>query len=293
MLGMAVAVSSLAVAAPANATVLPYTSATSAFAPPNRDEGTTSAYASGSVFVNDPSNTMQSTASGNVYGAGPLVGSKGYVSATATQSRSDKAEFGTLGANGTADLTFDAGVVPTANPPGFVNQFLQDLDPLFVSGVVTVNNSLQGSNASGGGTAEFFLVDKLTGNATFVASVGRVISPGDPEVQTYPYSLNFIPLTDEIQVKLDAYAEADTASTFGHLNASALVTVDPTFEFDQAAFDAEAAQFGFQTFPLDQYFSFEFSPGLDQLGVPEPPSLVLMGFATAATAVLIRRRRIA
>jgi PEP-CTERM motif len=49
---------------------------------------------------------------------------------------------------------------------------------------------------------------------------------------------------------------------------------DPTFTFDQAAFDAEM---GSNTFPLADYYSFEFSPNLTAVSTPEPSSLILLG----------------
>src|SRR5262249_13935606 len=60
---------------------------------------------------------------------------------------------------------------------------------------------------------------------------------------------------------------------------------DPIFAFDQAAFDEQATASGFPTFPLDQFFSFEFSPDLFDLPslvpvprqpVAEPASVLLL-----------------
>jgi hypothetical protein len=85
-----------------------------------------------------------------------------------------------------------------------------------------------------------------------------------------------------------AGADLAIAPNAGPWVSDAVATLDPSFSFDQAAFDVEAAQMGLPTFPLDQYFSFQFSPGLDELGappvdggtpgttIPEPPTFALV-----------------
>jgi hypothetical protein len=288
------------ITSPANASVLPYIAATSAFVPPNlKMNGTSEAFVGGTYYdtpTGHPERFVQSSASGNDYGTGPVQGSAGYVIATADQMRnSDQVSFGSTDAIGTAKLTYDFGIVPTGNPPSFVNQFLNSLSPVFVNAVVTVSGSAQG-NAFAGGEAQFFVVEKLTGQSRLVDDVGSLIVPGDPPVRTFPVSLDFVPLTEEIKIVLSADADVQTSSTIGFLNGSAIGAADPTFEFDQASFDAEAAQFGFQTFPLDQAFSFEFSAGLDQLGVPEPSSFAIVTTVAPALAAaycfrLAKRRK--
>lgn len=60
-------------------------------------------------------------------------------------------------------------------------------------------------------------------------------------------------------------------------NSACQAVADPTFTFDQAAFDAEM---GSNTFLLADYYSFEFSPNMTATpppGIPEPSSLILLG----------------
>jgi hypothetical protein len=64
------------------------------------------------------------------------------------------------------------------------------------------------------------------------------------------------------------------------VSGSCFASIDPTFYFDQAAFDA---MYGPNSFQLDQYFSLAFSENIDrgEIAVPEPGSIALLvrGFA--------------
>lgn len=62
---------------------------------------------------------------------------------------------------------------------------------------------------------------------------------------------------------------------------------DPLFTFDQAAFDA---QMGANTFPLSQYFSFQYSPNLTT-PTPEPSSLALLLGGLLVIGILALRGR--
>lgn len=68
-------------------------------------------------------------------------------------------------------------------------------------------------------------------------------------------------------------------------SAECTAQVDPHIRFDQAAFDL---QMGDQTFVLDDYYRFAFSQNLP---VPEPAALLLMGAGLGAVALVVRRRR--
>jgi hypothetical protein len=73
-------------------------------------------------------------------------------------------------------------------------------------------------------------------------------------------------------VEAICYAEA-----YQNSSSDCQAVADPTFTFDQATFDAEM---GSNTFPLADYYSFEFSPNLTATpppSVPEPSSLLLLG----------------
>lgn len=70
-------------------------------------------------------------------------------------------------------------------------------------------------------------------------------------------------------------------------SAGCTAQVDPHVRFDQAAFDL---QMGDQTFVIEDYYQFTFSQNLP---VPEPAVLPLMGVGLAAVALAVRRRRAA
>jgi len=72
--------------------------------------------------------------------------------------------------------------------------------------------------------------------------------------------------------------------------ATGTAQVDPTFEFDQAAFDQEMAQLGEPTFNLSDYFSFSFSPNIP-MTTPEPSSLVLSGSALVGMGLAALKKR--
>ena len=61
---------------------------------------------------------------------------------------------------------------------------------------------------------------------------------------------------------------------------------DPSFSFDQAAFDATM---GAQTFVLDRYFRIDLSPGVTP--VPEPSSAALLGLGGLALLARLRQQR--
>lgn len=72
----------------------------------------------------------------------------------------------------------------------------------------------------------------------------------------------------------------------GSGHGSCTAAADPSFSFDQAAFDASM---GASTFSLERYYRFEYSPGVT--AVPEPGTGWLM--ATALLALAGWRRRLA
>lgn len=97
-----------------------------------------------------------------------------------------------------------------------------------------------------------------------------------------------LPLRVEVAQVLDvqmyAYAEAIPGETLpdATVTHSVSIAVDPIFSFDQEAFDA---QMGASTFPLEDYFEFQFSPNL----IPEPPPTALLAAALLALGKLLFR----
>lgn len=84
-----------------------------------------------------------------------------------------------------------------------------------------------------------------------------------------------------VSVSLQAQAEA-----FEFRNAywahSSQALADPVFAFDQAAFDL---QMGAETFPLADYFEFEYSPGI----ITPAPGVASLGLSLALLAGVRRR----
>jgi len=100
-------------------------------------------------------------------------------------------------------------------------------------------------------------------------------------------------LGDVFTVSLAAMAVVSGGLEPGKYEAGALA--DPQFAFDQTRFDALAAADGFPTFPLDQYFTFVFSPDLQVGGtpaaVPEPSTIALLLCGVAVIAGRLGTRR--
>jgi hypothetical protein len=105
-------------------------------------------------------------------------------------------------------------------------------------------------------------------------------------------TLDLIPSSDPYLVDLAAGCQAlavvpsDPADPGRQVtvDADCSAFVDPSFTFDQGAFDA---QMGGDTFALSDYYKIELSPNL----VPEPESVLLMGLGIAMLVGLSRRSR--
>jgi hypothetical protein len=80
-----------------------------------------------------------------------------------------------------------------------------------------------------------------------------------------------------VQVAAACYAAGSSASCSAW--------VDPFFAFDQAAFDQ---QMGNDTFALNEYYQFVFSPNVP---VPEPETYALMLAGLGLVGFVVRRRK--
>jgi hypothetical protein len=129
------------------------------------------------------------------------------------------------------------------------------------------------------------------GNYSALGSFAAVIGP-DGVVQSVPLDGTEVDLmltpdagyTAELSAGCQASANF-TAPTSEIVYSWCQDVVDPGFKFDQAAFDAEM---GANTFPLDEYYAFAYSPNLTQ--TPEPSSLLLLGSGLVCLAGVLRRR---
>lgn len=85
------------------------------------------------------------------------------------------------------------------------------------------------------------------------------------------------------QVLISAWCHVSTWSG-GAGSGSCAAAADPSFSFDQAAFDASM---GGDTFPLDRYFRIDLSPGVTP--VPEPTAWLSLTAGLLALAATLRR----
>jgi hypothetical protein len=105
-------------------------------------------------------------------------------------------------------------------------------------------------------------------------------------------ALDLVPGT-LLQVTLSAGAHASVTSLGGPTSSFGRALADPTFTFDQHAFDLYALSVGETTFKLEDHYRFEFSPSIEAtrgINVPAPP---VLPWALAVLLLLprIRRRR--
>jgi len=105
-----------------------------------------------------------------------------------------------------------------------------------------------------------------------------------------------VPIGTVYSVSLYGSGSVSASSVFEYDNfgeifssrAEYVFAVDPTFMFDQAAFDL---LYGVNSFDLNEYFAFNFSPNLDvQQPVPEPSTILLLGSGLAGLVGYGRRR---
>jgi hypothetical protein len=142
--------------------------------------------------------------------------------------------------------------------------------PIFVRGVSHADVSASGISRAIA-TAYSIVGGVHTSRAT--ADTGR---PLDPQVDNRRWEYDHFVETDApllVELHSSVSARGGSGGQFPTGFASARAYADPTFEFNQHAFDEFALQQGFPTFQLSDYFEFEFSP---LHPVPEPSTATLL-----------------
>jgi hypothetical protein len=265
---------------PASGQVAGYSSRALAYAFPDGQSANAFAGASGIYydtappFTNYVSSIAEATVRGGVYSVKNLGLVAGRVTAAATQTTNTSSFVINKPALAQAELIYSLDLLQIRDDrviKNFLNRLLQV--PLRVQAVM---GGSQGDGAAIG--MEMSLKVGPPSNQGLAAEIGYTNLPnGDFVSPPINVPIGLTPTNDDqLQIILRANAAANVSAGGHWLESKGSCYVDPTFAFDQATFDANAALLGYQTFPLDQYFALEFSPGLDQLGVPEPSSAALL-----------------
>jgi hypothetical protein len=182
--------------------------------------------------------------------------------------------YGAIAA-GFAEVDYYAGIESDSPPP----------EPVTTIPVILVATG-DGEGTGSYGYLSYLQITGYGANGRWNAS-GGVGAGGDSQFDLNA-DLNLYP-GQVYSVQARARCGAEAGQTTNVLSSACQAMVDPVFIFDQATFDAEM---GANTFPLDEYFSLQYSPNMDISSIPEPSTLLLTGFGIAVLAPCLRRRRV-
>jgi hypothetical protein len=140
------------------------------------------------------------------------------------------------------------------------------------------------------GSASFdFLINNVfaqhIGDASFLADASHPSGGFQQRFNMSSFALPSGTLTIQAHLHFEGSADIDVVNDTGSIGGQGLV--DPQFSFDQAAYDAFAAQNGLPTINLTDYYAFEFSEAL----VPEPAFAFPAAAVVSFLAALHPRRR--
>jgi hypothetical protein len=140
------------------------------------------------------------------------------------------------------------------------------------------------SNPVDGIPVQLTWTGETTGTGDWSAQIGAAIDGNG-----YSYSPGVLSYTAEPGEAFSSILMATcSADAIQNQTSECQAIADPVFTFDQATFNAEM---GASTFPLDEYYDFEYSPNLAPAPTPEPSTLILLGTGLLGLANVARRKR--